>query len=328
MNPRLIQVLAVVLICVSSIIRTHAANGDDFPTPIRLGIYLSELEDFDTQTQSFTADFWIWGLTPPSHKNWIQTLDYPNSINVETSQVSEQLVDGLLWSHAHVSGEFRVAWDLKNYPFDKRELVIPIEESFLETAKVLFEADAANSNADEAIVPEGWRISHFTIKTIPKKYSTAFGDPSKPPKSSSEYARLEIRIGVERNSYAVFWKLTAIPYIATILAFLSFFVVFDSFLMFPRFSLLIGSLFAACLSLKGLNSELGSTDIFTLMDSIHLATLVYVLFAILCAIGSREMFKRSVPEQKILFWNIFVGTVSLVIFAALNVVLVWNAMNS
>jgi hypothetical protein len=97
--------------------------------------------------------------------------------------------------------------------------------------------------------------------------------------------------------------------------------------MFSRFSLLIGSLFAACVSLRGLNSELGSADVFTLMDTIHVATLGYVLFAILCAIISRDLFKREVPEQKIFFWNMLTAIASLGIFVAVNVALVWNAMN-
>jgi len=328
MNPRLFLVLAILLCCLSILPRTHAATGENSPTQVRLGIYLIELEDFDTRKHSFTADFWIWGVTPPDYKNWIQKLDYPNSIKVETSQATEQLVDGMNWSNARVSGEFREPWDLRNHPFDKRELEILIDESFLETSQVVFVADAANSNAVDARVPEGWRITNFSIASASKKYSTAFGDPSKPPKSSSDYTRLEIKISIKRDSYAIFWKLTAIPYIATILAFLSFFVVFDNLLMFSRFSLLIGSLFAACVSLRGLNSELGSTDVFTLMDSIHVATLVYVIFAILCAIISRYLFKREVPEPTIFFWNMHVGSASLGVFVAVNVALVWNAMNS
>ncbi len=298
------------------------------PISIPLGVYLVELGDFDTQKKSFTADFWLWGLSPPEYQNWIHTLDYPNSINVVPSQATEQVINNTLWSSIHVSGSFREEWNLQNHPFDKRELLILIEESYLETSKIAFQADAANSNAAEALVPQGWHISNFTISPVSKKYSTAFGDPSKAPNSSSQYSRLEIKIEIKRDSYAVFWKLTAIPYIAAILTFASFFVVFDNILLVSRFSLLIGSLFAACLSLRGLNSELGSADIFTLMDSIHLATLIYVFLGILFAIITRELFKREVPERKILFWNIIIGTASLGVYIAFNFALVWSAINS
>lgn len=327
MNFRLVVLLAIILGFLADSPLAHSANEENSPATVRLGMYLVELEDFDTKNNSFTADFWIWGLTDPDHKNWTQTLDYPNSIKVETSQATEQLAGGKLWSSIRIAGEFRVAWDLRNHPFDKGELEIRIEESFLETSRVVFESDSANSHAADARVPKGWRITNFSVTPASKIYSTAFGNPSKPPKSSSEYAQLAVKIGLERDSYAVFWKLTAIPYIATILAFLSFFVVFDSLLMFSRFSLLIGSLFAACVSLRGLNSELESTDVFTLMDTIHVATLGYVLFAILCAIISRDLLKREVPEQKIFFWNMLTAIASLGVFVAVNVAFVWNAMN-
>jgi hypothetical protein len=169
-------------------------------------------------------------------------------------------------------------------------------------------------------------VKDFSLKSGLQQYVTNFGDPSKPPHSTSEYARLVIDVEIERESSAVFWKLTAIPYATAILAFLSFFVVFDSFLMFPRFSLLIGSLFAACLSMRSTNSELGTADVFTLLDSIHVATLVYIFFGIIFTIVSRAMFHLQVAEKKILFWNIVTGVASIGIYALVNLALVWSAV--
>lgn len=100
------------------------------------------------------------------------------------------------------------------------------------------------------------------------------------------------------------------------------------FFMFPRLSILIGSLFAACVSMKGTNAELGTADVFTLLDSIHVATLAYIFFGILCTIASREMFHRHVAEKKILFWNIIIGVASLGIYTAVNAALIWSAIHS
>jgi hypothetical protein len=133
---------------------------------------------------------------------------------------------------------------------------------------------------------------------------------------------------IERESFAVFWKLTAIPYIATILVFLNFFLGFENSMLSPRFSILVGSLFAACVSMRGTNSELGTADVFTLLDSIHVATLAYIFLGIFCTLASREMLHRHVDEKKILFWNAICGFASLGIYAAGNVALVWSALHS
>ena len=305
----------------------RADNNDPLPRTIPLGIYMVELHDFDPKGSSFQADFWLWARTPPDMANWIPSLDYPTGIHTEQVNTTEQMFDGARWACTNVSGKFRKDWKLKNFPLDRLHLQIPIEESTLDASKLRFSADTINSSAKETVLPAGWRLRNFTIQSGVHHYATNFGNPAKPAHSSSEYASLTIDIEIERESFAVFWKLTAIPYIATILAFLSFFVVFDSFLMFPRFSLLIGSLFAACVSMRGLNSELGTADVFTLLDSIHVATLVYIFFGILCTIASREMFHRHVAEKKIFFWNAISGISSLGIYTTVNVALAWNALH-
>ena len=287
-----------------------------------------ELHDFDPKSSSFQADFWLWAHTPPDMENWIQSLDYPTGISVERVNTDQKLLNGKLWAYTNISGKFRKDWSLKNFPLDRLHLQIPIEESTLDASHLRFSADKINSSAKETVLPAGWRLRNFTIQTDVHKYGTNFGNPSKSNFSSSEYANLTLDIEIERQSSAVFWKLTAIPYIATILAFLSFLIVFDNFLMFPRFSILIGSLFAACVSMKGTNAELGTADVFTLLDSIHVATLAYIFFGILCTIASREMLHRHIAEKKILFWNIIIGVASLGIYTAVNAALVWSAIHS
>lgn len=323
MNLRFVAITAVLLFLACSR-HAHAVVEKNSPSQIRLGVYLVELEDFDARNHSFTAEFYLWAISPLGYNKWIQSLGFPNTIMVESSQVFEKETNGTLWSSVHVSGEFRAQWDLHNHPFDRRELVIVVEESFFDSTQLVFQVDQENSLGAEALLPAGWHITNFEVTPTSKKYSTAFGDPSKPPKSASECARLEIKIEISRDSHAIFWKLTTIPYISTIMVFLSFFLKSGS----PRFSVMIGSLFATSFSLRGLNSELGSTDIFTLMDAIHLATLVYVILGIFCALASRELFKQGVPEFKINKWNIIFGIVSMGAFIALNLALVWNAMNS
>ena len=77
MNFRLVVLLAIILGFLADSPLAHSANEENSPATVRLGIYLVELEDFDTKNNSFTSDFWILGLTDPDHKNWTQTLDYP-----------------------------------------------------------------------------------------------------------------------------------------------------------------------------------------------------------------------------------------------------------
>ncbi len=296
---------------------------------VPLGIHMVELGDFDPKSSSFQANFWLWAVTPSRMSNWIQTLDYPTGIDVKKITAKEKLVGGKLWASVNVMGKFRTNWDLKDFPINRPSLQIQIEETSLDSSNLFFSADKINSSAKDALLPAGWRISDFSIESGSHRYTTNFGDPSKTTQSSSEYSEVRIRIELERESFAVFWKMTIIPYLAAILVLLSFFFVFRfEMLVIARIPILIGSLFSVSLSMRGGTSELGTADVFTLLDSIHVTTFALILITFLWTISSDKIFRHDSEEKNIKFWNMLMGVALLVIYAAVNAVLVLSALKN
>ena len=305
------------------------ATASKHPTEtVPLGIYMVELGDFDPKSSSFRANFWLWAVTPSKMSNWIQTLDYPTGIDVKKITAKENLVDGKLWASVNVMGKFRTDWNLKDFPINRPSLQIQIEETSLDSSNLFFSADKINSSAKDVLLPAGWRIHDFSIESGSHRYTTNFGDPSKTSQSSSEYSEVRIRIELERESFAVFWKMTIIPYLAAILVLLSFFFVFRfEILVIGRIQIIIGSLFATSLSMRGGTSELGTADVFTLLDSIHLTTFVLILITFLWTITSDKILPHNSADTNIKFWNMLMGVVLLAIYAAVNAVLVLSALN-
>ena len=305
------------------------ATASKHPTEtVPLGIYMVELGDFDPKSSSFRANFWLWAVTPSKMSNWIQTLDYPTGIDVKKITAKENLVDGKLWASVNVMGKFRTDWNLKDFPINRPSLQIQIEETSLDSSNLFFSADKINSSAKDALLPTGWRIHNFSIESGSHRYTTNFGDPSKTSQSSSEYSEVRIRIELERESFAVFWKMTIIPYLAAILVLLSFFFVFRfEILVIGRIQIIIGSLFATSLSMRGGTSELGTADVFTLLDSIHMTTFVLILITFLWTITSDKILPHNSADTNIKFWNMLMGVVLLAIYAAVNAVLVLSALN-
>ena len=306
------------------------ATASKHPTEtVPLGIYMVELGDFDPKSSSFRANFWLWAVTPSKMSNWIQTLDYPTGIDVKKITAKENLVDGKLWASVNVMGKFRTDWNLKDFPINRPSLQIQIEETSLDSSNLFFSADKINSSAKDVLLPAGWRIHDFSIESGSHRYTTNFGDPSKTSQSSSEYSEVRIRIELERESFAVFWKMTIIPYLAAILVLLSFFFVFRfEILVIGRIQIIIGSLFAASLSMRGGTSELGTADVFTLLDSIHLTTFVLILITFLWTITSDKILPHNSADTNIKFWNMLMGVVLLAIYAAVNAVLVLSALKN
>ena len=306
------------------------ATASKHPTEtVPLGIYMVELGDFDPKSSSFRANFWLWAVTPSKMSNWIQTLDYPTGIDVKKITAKEKLVGGKLWASVNVMGKFRTNWDLKDFPINRPSLQIQIEETSLDSSNLFFSADKINSSAKDALLPTGWRIHNFSIESGSHRYTTNFGDPSKTSQSSSEYSEVRIRIELERESFAVFWKMTIIPYLAAILVLLSFFFVFRfEILVIGRIQIIIGSLFATSLSMRGGTSELGTADVFTLLDSIHMTTFVLILITFLWTITSDKILPHNSDDTNSKLWNMLMGVFLLVIYAAVNAVLVLSALKN
>ena len=306
------------------------ATASKHPTEtVPLGIYMVELGDFDPKSSSFRANFWLWAVTPSKMSNWIQTLDYPTGIDVKKITAKENLVDGKLWASVNVMGKFRTDWDLKDFPINRPSLQIQIEETSLDSSNLFFSADKINSSAKDALLPTGWRIHNFSIESGSHRYTTNFGDPSKTSQSSSEYSEVRIRIELERESFAVFWKMTIIPYLAAILVLLSFFFVFRfEILVIGRIQIIIGSLFATSLSMRGGTSELGTADVFTLLDSIHMTTFVLILITFLWTITSDKILPHNSDDTNSKLWNMLMGVFLLVIYAAVNALLVLSALKN
>ena len=306
------------------------ATASKHPTEtVPLGIYMVELGDFDPKSSSFQANFWLWAVTPSKMSNWIQTLDYPTGIDVKKITAKENLVDGKLWASVNVMGKFRTDWNLKDFPINRPSLQIQIEETSLDSSNLFFSADKINSSAKDALLPTGWRIHNFSIESGSHRYTTNFGDPSKTSQSSSEYSEVRLRIELERESYAVFWKMTIIPYLAAILVLLSFFFVFRfEILVIGRIQIIIGSLFATSLSMRGGTSELGTADVFTLLDSIHMTTFVLILITFLWTITSDKILPHNSDDTNSKLWNMLMGVFLLVIYAAVNAVLVLSALKN
>jgi hypothetical protein len=228
------------------------------------------------------------------------------------------------WSQKKIRGTFKHEWDVKNFPFDKHILEIPIEESSLLSSDFVYTPDTINSSFKENIKIDGWRIKKFSISEQPEKYETTFGDPGIKTGVSS-YTRLIIKILVERDSVLSFLKIITGVYAAFGTMLLAFFM--DPAENFgDRSALLVGSLFAVLVSMQSIEGTIGKSEALTMVDAIHITALIYILAAVIAALYSSRLCELGRPDAAIRYdrkicFSIF--TISFVIF---NAVMIINAL--
>ena len=314
-----------IFLCAGSI---HAQTSENKPLVIKIGAYIVSINDFNEKSNSFRSVFWLWALTPNGQGEWMKSLEFPVSISLSREHyTSVESVHGN-WSTEEVNGVFREEWNRANYPFDSHELSINLEESNQEASEIQFAADTEGSNASQTSLPSDWKITKMEMKPYIKKYATRFGEPNASIQGTgSEYAGMKVVIHLERTSTTIFWKFTIVPCVAAILCLFSFLLIHDSISIMAKFSLLIGTLLSVILCMASSSTAIGADNVFTLVDKIHIASLLYILLAIFCAIISRWFTEFNIETSKIIRWNFIFGISGFFVVIFVNFRLVYTAMH-
>ena len=297
------------------------------PQQLRIGAYLTGLGDLDPAKKSFSAAFWMWSVGSAAEVTALEQLEFPNAIKVESPNVLEEETPQGLWAQRKVVGSFRHEWDLRRFPFDRQRLLIKLEETEKDLSRRVYLADTANSSFDPEASPPGWRIVSTQLVSGSKGYRTSFGDPRLAPGAASAYAKVELRVLLERLDHSAFWKLTVGAFAAALMALASYGLRVDqNSALGSRFGLLAGSIFAAVISLRSAASELGAIGYFTLIDAVHGAILLYILVATAAGVLAWRGYLRHGDVAKKQRFERRIAGFSSLIFGALVLSLVLGAM--
>ena len=120
-----------------------SAQPAEAPVVCRIGVNVEDLYDLDMARDTFGALLWIWSLCPSAEVAPLSTMVFPTASTglnlgpVETVDVPS----GGQYASRRVQGTFRYNWDMRHYPFDRQEVVIPIDETGYGATRLVFEPD-------------------------------------------------------------------------------------------------------------------------------------------------------------------------------------------
>jgi hypothetical protein len=290
------------------------------PVMVRNGAYMTSLYDLNANNNTFTADFWIWFLHDKARElKPLKTLEAVNARDFKASLDTMEEHGNERYHAEKVHGVFNHSWDVKNFPFDRHELKVQLEEGHAEASELMFAGDTANTGFDHGIGLEGWRIDHVAIATGTHTYDSSFGLSDT---AGSTYASSVISIFIERDAMGLFWKLLAAVYIAFLVSIMSFVMnPFADGLFNSRVSLLVGMMFAVVINSQRVATTLGQSPSFTLADKIHVLTLLSILCSLGCTLISRHLHTSNRGEYAIRL-DRRMAAANFLIFTAINIVMV------
>lgn len=188
------------------------------------------------------------------------------------------------------------SWAIDNFPFDQQKLRFSIENSQFDSKSLVFAADTLGKAFDPRFTLRGWNIDSTNISTGIKLYETAFGDESV-AKPHTEYSNFKVKLVIARDAMGLFWKMFLGMYVAFLIAYMCFYIHTDS--IDSRFGLSVGALFAVIGNKYIVDSSLPESTTFTLVDTLHGITLLFILTIIISTAYSLRLVKREkVGEAK------------------------------
>lgn len=315
--------LLLILLVHAPLLAQDETFDEPRPDTVTIGAYIISIHDIDFHNKEYTTRFWLWMLYKDNHKfNFPTQIDIPNAKDIDEPEIISDTVDNRIWQLLKMKCVMKKNWKVTDFPFDKQQLIVHVENSIYDRNSLVFVPDEMGSTYDRELTLDGWRISDFKVTTGVNEYTTVFGDPSS-DMLHSEYASFNIEIDIERDAWGLFMKIFIGMYISFMIAVLSFTTQPSE--LEPRFGLPVGGLFAAVGNKYIIDSLLPESSTFTLVDSLHSTTFLTIFATLMVSAICLHYHDKGKPvtAKKINYW----GSRGVILaFIVINVVLVMSAI--
>jgi hypothetical protein len=285
------------------------------PDTVHTGIYITSIHDIDFKQKEYTVSLWLWLKYKNKDFDFLQNLEIPQAKTVTKSYSTIDTTGGRVYTLMKLQCVMKDSWTIDNFPFDNQKLNLSIENSQFDSRTLIFEPNTVGKLYDPMFTINGWTIDSLNISTKIKAYETDFGDESL-HKPHSEYSAFKVSIGLQRKAMGLFWKMFLGMYVAFLIAFVCFFIHADS--IEARFGLSVGALFAVVGNKYIIDSALPESSSFTLVDTLHSITLVYIFLVIVLTVYTLNLLKKGEIEKSKKFDNI-AGMIISIVYFILNV---------
>lgn len=312
--------ILLLLACISYI----SSNAGNVPDTVTTGVYINSIHNIDFKQKEYAISLWMWFKYRNKEFDFDKNIEIPQAKSVTKSfTTSDTTKDGKIYILMKLDCVMKDSWKINKFPFDYQALRLTVENSQYDSTDLVFKVDTLGSQYGNFAI-SGWTIIkdsfNMTIRNMP--YKTAFGDESY-AKPYTSYSAFRLKIGIKREaSWTLFWKIFLGMYVAFLIAYVCFFIHAGS--VESRFALNVGALFAAVGNKYIIDSSLPDTSSFTLVDTLHGITLIFISIVIAFTIYALKQVKEDRIKRANKFDKIS-ARLLLIIYLTLNIYFIWQA---
>jgi hypothetical protein len=309
-----IKKVLLLLIFFTAVFILKTTAQENKPDTVTAGIYVTSIHDIDFRQKEYTVTFWLWLKYKNKDFDFVQNLEIPMAKTVSKSFSTIDSSDGKIYLLMKLQCVMKDSWKTENFPFDRQRLMLSFENSQFDSKSLIFKSDTAGKHFDPRFTLRGWNIDSFNIRIRNKAYETAFGDESI-SRPHVEYSAYRVSIGIRRDAMGLFWKMFLGMYVSFLIAYVCFYIHADN--IDSRFGLSVGALFAVIGNKYIIDSSLPETTTFTLVDTLHGITLLFILAVITCTAYSIKLAKKKNLEGANRF-DMIAAQLLLAVYVILN----------
>ena len=168
------------------------------PAEVFAGVYIANVQAISLDTNSFDADFYLWlrwtdpEIDPTAGVEVMNVYQKWGLVVTPVYEEPQRQPDGSLLWQARFQGSFNSPLTVADYPFEKQNLRLLIEDGIEDSQRITYRADTDPIALDREVTLPGYNFGKPTIRFGDYTYDSSFGE-----RNSSRQERTYPRISVE-----------------------------------------------------------------------------------------------------------------------------------
>jgi hypothetical protein len=298
-----------------------AAPAPSAPRRVEIGCYVNQIPSMNLHDNRFEVDFFLWFRWKGKDLDPLRSFQLVSGQIDSKDQEFRATRGDIEYACVRVKATIVKFWDVRDYPLDRHELAIDIEDNENESDKLVYVSDLLNSSISPDLRVPGYVIKRAFPQVAEHTYRTNYGDPDLPADSPSTYSRFTYTVEIARPGFGIFTKLFLALFLSVILSFLAFLIKPTN--VDPRFGLGIGAIFAAVSIQYVIEAALPEVDQVTLADKLHKIAIAFILATIAESVLSLRLVEIGKEEASKVLDRISL-VLACVFYAASTVFVVYH----
>jgi hypothetical protein len=255
-------------------------------------MYVVDVPSFELKSGTYTADFYLWvrwsGARDATGFEIMNGSGEPCALGLARALAAEH------YAVYRCRYQFHGSFDMRDYPLDRHELTVQVEDKAFTQDELVYVPDSANTALDPGVSLPGWDLGRPRLRVRTHTY-TALGDPTYAPDTRTPYSRLVLAVPISRSGAAIYLKSFLVMFLSVGVGLLGSALHADH--VEARLGIGVASIFGVVSSYLVVSQALPETSQFTLADQLHLVGMGAVFLSIMISVAVYRLCKRWDEER-------------------------------